>query len=146
MAEYALRQALEEEGLADRGEVPSVGTSGCELGIPSASRAVAPRARHGPDSGSHRARPMDAAELVRADLILTLDHDHVVPVQPLLGGEAGEKVHINRSFDPDQPSDTGIRDPWYGDESDFDLAWDQITAAIDGIIDHVRRESGEDRR
>src|SRR5690625_832666 len=110
MAEYALRQALEEEGLADRVEVASVGTSGWEIGNPVDSRAGALLARHGLDAGSHRARQMDAAELERADLILTLDHDHVGPVQRLLGGEAGEKVHMIRSFDPDQPSDTGHRD------------------------------------
>ena len=72
MAEYALRQALEEEGLADRVEVASVGTSGWEIGNPVDSRAGALLARHGLDAGSHRARQMDAAELERADLILTL--------------------------------------------------------------------------
>src|SRR5690625_5334045 len=69
MAEYALRQALEEEGLADRVEVASVGTSGWEIGNPVDSRAGALLARHGLDAGSHRARQMDAAELERADLI-----------------------------------------------------------------------------
>lgn len=146
MAEYALRQALEQEGLADRVEVASVGTSGWEIGNPVDSRAGALLARHGLDAGSHRARQMDASELEQADLILTLDHDHVGPVQRLLDGEAGQKIRMVRSFDPDQPSDTGIRDPWYGDESDFDLAWDQITAATDGILDHVRQELGEDGR
>jgi len=146
MAEYALRQALEQDGLADRVEVASVGTSGWEIGNPVDSRAGALLARHGLDAGSHRARQMDASELEQADLILTLDHDHVGPVQRLLDGEAGQKIRMVRSFDPDQPSDTGIRDPWYGDESDFDLAWDQITAATDGILDHVRQELGEDGR
>lgn len=145
MAEYALRQALEREGLDDRVQVVSVGTSGWEIGNPVDSRAGALLARNGIDAARHRARQMSASELEEADLILTLDHDHVGPVQRLLGGEAGEKVHMLRSFDPAQPSDTGIRDPWYGDESDFDLAWDQITAATEGIIDHVRQDLEESR-
>src|SRR5690625_384547 len=150
MAEYALRQALEEEGLADRVEVASVGTSGWEIGNPVDSRAGALLARHGIDAGDHRARQMDAAELEEADLILTLDHDHVGPVRRLLDERADPSaqatLHMVRDFDPAQPSDTGIRDPWYGDESDFDLAWEQITAATDGIIDHVGRALGQGQR
>src|SRR5699024_8295260 len=94
MAEYALRQALEQEGLADRVEVASVGTSGWEIGNPVDSRAGALLSRHGLDAGSHRARQMDASELEQADLILTLDHDHVGPVQRLLDGEAGQKIRM----------------------------------------------------
>lgn len=146
MAEYALRQALEADGLADRVEVASVATSGWEIGNPVDPRAGALLARHGIDAGGHRAEQMDAEMLRGADLILTLDHDHVGPVHRALGGDGEHKVHMVRSFDADPVQDTGIRDPWYGDESDFELAWSQITAATDGIIAHVREELEGDRR
>ena len=48
-----------------------------------------------------------------------------------------------RDFAPRPVEDTGIRDPWYGDESDFELAWEQIDEATDGILDHVREALGE---
>ena len=50
-----------------------------------------------------------------------------------------------RPIDPDaagkDPLDQGIEDPWYGGHSDFDAAWDQIQAAVPGIVEHVRARS-----
>ena len=49
-----------------------------------------------------------------------------------------------RSFDPavagKDPLDQGIEDPWYGGHADFDAIWDQIQAAVPGIVEHVRAE------
>ena len=93
---------------------------------------------------------MDDAELRAADLVLTLDHDHVGPVRRVLGpARAEQTVRMVRDFAPHPVEDTGIRDPWYGDESDFDTAWEQIEEALPGIVDHVRTalvESAGERR
>ncbi|WP_394216044.1 low molecular weight protein-tyrosine-phosphatase [Brachybacterium vulturis] len=154
MAEYAVREALEQAGLAEHVEVASAGTSGWEVGNPIDPRAGDLLRRHGIDSSDHRARQMDSAELQAADLVLTLDHDHVGPVQQALGtSRAGETVRMVRDFAPRSVEDTGIRDPWYGDEDDFDTAWQQIDEALAGIVDHVRtavpeaerRSAGEQR-
>lgn len=137
MAEYALREAVEEAGLEDRVEVASVATSRWEVGNPIDPRAAALLERHGIDTTAHRARQMDPQELAEADLVLTLDHDHAEEVD-----RAGvtDRRRMMRDFDPEAGNDTGIRDPWYGDDSDFETAWEQINAAIPGILDHVRTE------
>jgi protein-tyrosine phosphatase len=53
-----------------------------------------------------------------------------------------------RSFDPalasQDPLDQGIEDPWYGDHSDFASVWDQIQAAVPGIVDFVRSAIAEE--
>ncbi|ASK66768.1 protein tyrosine phosphatase [Brachybacterium avium] len=139
MAEYAVREALEQAGLAEHVEVTSAGTSGWEVGNPIDPRAGELLRRHGIEPGDHRARQMDTDELQEADLVLTLDHDHVDPVRRVLGAaRAEETVRMVRDFAPHSVEDTGIRDPWYGDESDFDTAWEQIDEALPGIVDHVR--------
>lgn len=144
MAEYALIEAFEDAGLSDQVEVSSVATSGWEVGNPIDPRAGALLDRHGITTTAHRARQMDADLLHEADLIITLDHDHVDPVRRH-GADIAAKQHMMRDFDPEVGEDAGIRDPWYGDEDDFETAWQQITAATAGIVDHVRTqlEQGE---
>ena len=90
---------------------------------------------------------MEKAELRAADLVLALDHDHVGPLRRELGPERAEaRLRMVRDFAPVPPEDTGIRDPWYGDESDFETAWAQIGEAADGIVDHVRAALEADGR
>lgn len=156
MAEHILRDAFEQEGLGDQVEVASAGTSEWESGNPIDSRAGALLRRHGITSEEHRARRMGAPELLGADLVLALDHDHVGPVRRVLGASRAEQtLRMVRDFAPEPVEDTGIRDPWYGDESDFDIVWEQVQEAVPGIVEHVRaalREqdahsaAGRDRR
>lgn len=140
MAEYAVREALEHAGLSDRVDVASVGTTGEEVGRPIDPRAEALLRTHGIDASAHRARQMGAKEILQADLVLALDHDHVAPVQRVVGEENPERLAMVRDFAPEPVADTGIRDPWWGDEGDFQLAWEQITEATAGILAHVRGE------
>ncbi|GAA1488337.1 low molecular weight protein-tyrosine-phosphatase [Brachybacterium sacelli] len=138
MAEYILREALERAGLGEQVEVASVGTTREEVGNPIDPRAGALLRSHGLDPSAHRARHLSAADLHEADLVLALDHDHVRPLHRLGGRELAGRLHMVRDFAPEPVEDTGIRDPWWGDESGFDLAWDQISEAVPGIIQHVR--------
>ena len=139
LAEYALREAVAASDPAGQVEVASAGTTGWEGGNPIDPRAGALLREHGIDPSAHRARRMDPQELREADLVLALDHDHVGPIRDVLGEErAATTLRMVRDFAPEPVEDTGIRDPWYGDESDFELAWEQITEAVDGILDHVR--------
>lgn len=144
MAEYVLRDAVQQAGLADRVEVSSVGTTSWEEGEPVDPRAGAVLAAHGLDASAHRARHMSAADLREADLVLALDQDHVAPLRRI-AGPARDRIHLLREFDPEAGADLGIRDPWYGDAADFDLTWDLVQAAAPGVIDHVRRAVSEDR-
>lgn len=138
MAEYALRAALDDAHLGDRVEVSSVGVSDEEAGNTIDRRAGALLRSHGIDPSAHRARQMDREEILGADLVLALDHDHVAPVRRIAGEDLSERLFMVRDFAPEPFEDTGIRDPWWGDESDFELAWSQIDEATDGIIEHVR--------
>jgi protein-tyrosine phosphatase len=149
LAEYALREAVAQSDLAGQVEITSAGTTGWESGNPIDPRAGALLRERGIDPADHRARRMDRQELEQADLVLALDHDHVGPIREELGAERAERtLRMVRDFAPEPVEDTGIRDPWYGDERDFELAWEQITEAVDGILEHVRseRRQGQDAR
>lgn len=138
MTEYLLREALEDAGLADRVDIASAGTTSWEEGEPVDPRAGALLRERGIDPSQHRARHMTGAMLREADLILALDEDHVGPLRRM-AGSAQDRIRLVRSFDPDA-ADLGIRDPWYGDEADFEATARMIDAAVPGIVDHVRAE------
>ena len=52
------------------------------------------------------------------------------------------RIRMLRSFDPalesQDPLDQGIEDPWYGGHADFESVWDQVQAAVPGIVEYVR--------
>lgn len=139
MAELILRRAVQEAGLGDRVDVASAGTTGWEEGEPIDPRAAAELESRGISSGEHRARQATSAMLREADLILALDHDHVAPLQRIGGQEIQGRVRMLREFDPQAGEDLGIRDPWYGDESDFASSAQMIADAAPGVVEHVRR-------
>ncbi|SLM91957.1 low molecular weight protein-tyrosine-phosphatase [Brachybacterium nesterenkovii] len=137
MAEFMLREAFGRAGLGESVEVASAGTTSWEAGEPIDPRAAAVLSARGIDSSAHRARHMAREELERADLILALDDDHVGPLRRVAGA-ASQRIRMIRAFDPDAGEDLGIRDPWYGDDADFDRAAALLDAAIPGIVEHVR--------
>ncbi|MCS6712568.1 low molecular weight phosphotyrosine protein phosphatase [Brachybacterium sp. EF45031] len=139
MAQLILQRAVDDAGLEDV-EVRSAGTTGWEEGEPIDPRAAAMLTAHGIDSRGHVAHQMTRSQLEQADLILLADHDHLGPVERLGGRTVAPKVRMLRSFDPDAGDDLGIRDPWYGDDSDFEATYDMLVAAVPGVIDHVRSD------
>jgi len=146
MAEIVLRHHLEAAGLAEHVTVDSTGISDEEHGRP-----VDPRARtaleargyavpSGPDG--HRARRVRADELGHRDLVLAMTAHHARVLRSMLP-PGDDRVVMLRSFDPAAPGDADERvldvaDPWYGGPADFETCLDEIEAAVDGIVDHVR--------
>lgn len=138
MAEYLLATALDEEGLGGAVEVTSGGTTSWEEGEPIDPRAGSLLRARGIDPSGHRARQVPPRELQQADLVLALDNDHLGPLRRQGGRDVTGRTHLLREFDPDADGDLGIRDPWYGDRTDFESTARMIDAAVPGIVQHVR--------
>jgi len=146
MAEFVLREAFEDAGLADRVRVDSAGTSTEELGNPMHRRTRAALQRHGHrDLGwdAHRARQFRRDWFDDVDLVLAADHRHADRLERLArDAEEAGRIRMLRSFDPESVAtgDLGMDDPWYGTDPDYDRTHDEIVAAVPGIVEHVRRE------
>lgn len=150
MAELMLTRALEEAGLSDSATVDSAGTTDYEVGRPIDRRASRKLELQGITSTAHRARRFEDSWFRDRDLILALNYDHYEDLRALAPDDEGRtKVRMLRDFDPDMarrdPSEQGIEDPWYGDESGFDNSWDLIQAAVPGIVRHVQQVLDERR-
>lgn len=162
MAEYLLRRALEQEGLADDVEVTSAGTSRWERGNPVDPRARAVLLADGIDAADHRAREFDPGWFPDLDLVLTMDVDHLDDLRELAPDpHEADKVHLFRGFldeySPDHSSDraagadprnAGISDPWYGTDADFEQTHRLIAEALPSLVAWIRdhRNAGASRR
>ncbi|HIZ98712.1 MAG TPA: low molecular weight phosphotyrosine protein phosphatase [Candidatus Janibacter merdipullorum] len=143
MAEFILRERLEEAGLADVVSVDSAGTTAWEEGNPADPRTVSALRRRGHtgDYTGHRARVFDKRWFDDVDLVLAADHGHYTVLRRLAGTpEAQARIRMLRSFDPAGPKGDAlaIDDPWYGDDSSFDRTYDEVTGAADGVVAFVR--------
>ncbi|MBB2902042.1 protein-tyrosine phosphatase [Kineococcus radiotolerans] len=151
MAEVVLRERLASAGLADRVVVDSSGISDEEEGNPIDRRAASVLREHGYEVPAHRAHQATAEEIGQRDLLLAMTSRHARWLRTQAPDEASAgRVAMYRSFDPAAPgldardgggvdeSDLDIEDPWYGDRTDFERTLEQVEAAADAVVAHVR--------
>jgi protein-tyrosine phosphatase len=146
MGEFLLREAFADAGLAGRVVVDSSGTSSDELGSSVHVRTVAVLQRNGhADNGwhDHTARRFEPGWFDEYDLVLPVDHVHEERLEAIARTDADRaKLRLFRSFDPQAVAadDLGMDDPWYGTDPAYDQTYTEITAAVPGIVEHVRTE------
>lgn len=144
MAQFMIRDAVAEAGLADRVVVDSAGTSAEEEGNGMHPRTAAVLRRNGHDErgwSDHRARRFEPEWFDRSDLVLAADHVHVRMLERLARDDADRaKVRLVRSFAPDAiaAGELGMDDPWYGTDPAYDQTYAEVTGALSGILDHAR--------
>jgi protein-tyrosine phosphatase len=137
MAESVLRTKLTEAGLSDCVVVDSAGTGSWHVGEPADRRTRQALQRRGyPDA--HVARVFEPGWFDERDLVVALDLDNRRALQRMAPNrDSANAVRLLREFDPDADS-LEVPDPYYGGTGDFDVALDQVEAACDGLVDHLR--------
>ncbi|WP_255491704.1 MULTISPECIES: low molecular weight protein-tyrosine-phosphatase [unclassified Actinotalea] len=152
MAEVVLRERFAEAGLADDVVVDSTGVSDEEQGNPIDPRARRVLAAHGYPVPEHRARQVRPADLAERDLVLPMTASHASALRRLARGDAAlaERIRMFRTFDPAAPRGgpehlLDVDDPWYGEESGFEVTLAEVEAAADGVVDHVLAALGRER-
>ncbi|WP_353710395.1 low molecular weight protein-tyrosine-phosphatase [Arthrobacter sp. K5] len=149
MAELMLSAAFAEAGLADVVIVDSAGTTAYEVGRPIDPRAARKLTAHNLFSDRHVAREWQSDWFTERHLILALDVDHYGWLRASApDDESLSRIRMLRSFDPaledGDPLEQGIEDPWYGGHADFDAVWDQVQAAVPGIVRYVQDAIAQD--
>ena len=143
MAELMLSAAFAEAGLGDLVTVDSAGTTAYEAGRPIDPRAARKLTTHNLLSDRHVAREWRPEWYTERHLILALDVDHYGWLRASApDDQALSRIRMLRSFDPaladGDPLEQGIEDPWYGGHADFEAVWDQVQAAVPGIVRYVQ--------
>jgi protein-tyrosine phosphatase len=140
LAEGVFRQLVEAEGLADRFEIDSAGTSDYHVGDSPDPRTVAEAGRRGLEL-VHAARQVGADDLARFHYIIAMDASNLGKLERLARQTRGRsELHLLRSFDEDAGDDLEVPDPYFGGPDGFAEVHDMVERASRGLLEHIRAE------
>jgi len=134
LAEAAFRREAERLGLDV--EVDSAGTGDWHIGYPPDPRAAAVAARNGIDISNLKARLVTAEDFRRFDHIVALDPNNLRDLERLR--PAGGKARLSLLLDHvEGRQGQAVADPYYGDDSHFDAAWDEVSAGAEALARRI---------
>ncbi|MDH3189856.1 MAG: low molecular weight phosphotyrosine protein phosphatase [Acidimicrobiia bacterium] len=138
-AAAAIRAAAARAGLEV--EVDSAGTGSWHVGEPPHPESVAAAARMGLVVEG-RARKINQLDFDRHDMILAMDRSNLSEITALAPSKADQaKIRLFRTFDPDTDQEE-VPDPWGGPTSGYEEMIRIVTAAAQGLVDHLVARSG----
>lgn len=109
----------------------SAATGDWHTGDPPDSRAIACARGHGVDLSALRARPVDASDFDRFDLILGMDQGHLRKMARYAGRGRAEVALFGEAAGLG-PVD--VPDPYMGGAEDFEAVYALIARGVDGLI------------
>ena len=121
-----LRHLLQEREDRNEWEIDSAGTRVVREGLPSNERGLQVLKKHGIAS-NHRARQVNEDDFRRFDVILAFDESNVRDLNESFkpnDGTARAEVKLFGTYDP--KGELIIRDPYYGDISDYEVMFDHV--------------------
>lgn len=136
LAEGALRAAAARAGLEI--ETDSAGTGNWHAGESPDRRAQAAARRHGTDISGLRARQVRVEDFRRFDYVLALDGQNLRDLKAIRPADATAELALLMDYVAGREGDS-VADPYYGEESDFDVTWADVSAAAEALVARIRR-------
>ncbi len=128
-AEGIMLQLVREAGLEDRIEVASAGTEGYHAGEKPDSRSRREATSRGVELPS-RARQFLRSDFDRFDYVIAMDADNLEKLRSMAKEvDSGFRLSLLREFDPGEPDDLDVPDPYYGGEGGFARVFDICEAS-----------------
>lgn len=131
LAEASLRHEAEIAGLDI--VVDSAGTGDWHLGHPPDRRAQAEARRHGIDIAGYRARQVTSEDFRRFSHIVALDAANLRDLKAIRPDDAKAELSLLLDHVPGRTGQ-GVADPYYGDVSDFEKAWADVSVGAKGLM------------
>jgi len=117
--------------------VDSAGTGDWHAGDPPDRRAQAVAKRHGADVSILRARQVEEEDFRRFDRIFALDHSNLAALQAIAPSDGTAELSLLMDVVPGREGDE-VHDPYYGNESEFEVTWEDVSAAAAELIKAYR--------
>lgn len=135
MAEFVMKELVEQAGLRDCIYVESAATSTEEIGnevYPPARRKLA---EHGISCAGKHARQLRADDYGRFDLLIGMDDWNLRNMKAICGGDPEGKML--RLMDlTDRPGE--VSDPWY--TRDFEATWRDVSLGCRALLQRLARK------
>ena len=136
-AEGIMKSKVEEKGLASQFYIDSAAIGPWHVGQLPDSRMRRCGAAHGYCFDSH-ARQFDKSDFAKFDYIVVMDNDNYRAITRMASSdEEREKVVCMASYLRQHRDYNTVPDPYYGDESDFELVITLLEDAIEGLIEEI---------
>jgi protein-tyrosine phosphatase len=134
LAEAAFRREAQRLGLD--AEIDSAGTGDWHIGYPPDPRAAAVAARNGIDISNLKARLVTSEDFRRFDHIVALDSNNLRDLERLRPADG--KARLSLLLDHvEGRHGQAVADPYHGDDSHFDAAWDDVSAGAEGLARRI---------
>jgi protein-tyrosine phosphatase len=137
LGEGILKYKLDERNIGSV-TVSSAGTFGL-TGSPAAELAVEVAARRGIDISMHRARHLTREMLDGADVVVGMEHDHIVEAGVILE-DTGGKYRLLTDYGPPELRGSEIEDPYGRSFKRFMDAYERIEKCVDGLLREIIRQ------
>lgn len=135
MAEGAFRKLTADAGLT--WDVDSAGTAGYHVGEAPDPRAFAAARKHGVDLSGALGRKLSSDDFERFSHIVAMDRANFAGIKARAPRDALDKVSLLLDFVPGREGES-VPDPYYGDASDFEKAWDEINMAVSLLVQRLK--------
>ncbi len=132
MAEFVMKQLVEEAGRSDEFAIASAATSTEEIGNPVYPPARRKLAEHGIGCAGKTARQMTRADYDRFDLLVGMDEANIRNMRRISGGDPEGKIHQLLAF-TDRPGE--VADPWY--TGNFDATWRDVLEGCQCLLNKI---------
>ena len=141
-AEGVFRKLVSEQGLAQRFEVDSAGTTAWHTGEAPDARSQEEARRHGVDLSNQRSRGVEDGDFGYFDYILAMDAANMKGLRQRCPKAHKGKLHRLCDFADGLGVDE-VPDPYYGGPRGFETVYNIIAAGCRGLLDHIDgRDSG----
>ena len=121
MAEYVMKDLVQQAGLSDLFQIASAATSTEELGNSIYPPARQELARHNILVSHHQATLLTRQDYRSYDFLIGMDQANLRNMQHICGEDINNKMHLLLEYTGDLRD---IQDPWYTD--DFQIAYNDI--------------------
>lgn len=136
LAEAAFRAEAVKAGLAVT--IDSAGTGNWHVGNPPDPRAQAVALENGIDISKYRARQVTEGDFIHFGQIFALDSQNLQDLKRMAPRRPLAKVGLLMDLVPGRAG-TAVIDPYYGDQQDFQEAWDDVSEAARRLVARMLR-------
>lgn len=138
-----LKKKIADEGLAERVEVDSCGTSNYHIGDNADPRTIANAREHGVPI-DHCARQLTAEDIDRFDFVFAMDKSNYQNILRATNRkDVSHKIKMMREFDPASKGGE-VPDPYHGGPRDFQEVFDILDRSTSNFVDYLKKSVLQD--
>ena len=134
MAEFIMKQMVEQRGIADKFYIESCATSNEEVGNPVYPPVRQVLQSRGINCSAKRARRITKGDYDRFDYIVCMDSNNLRNLKFMFPNDNGKKISKILSF---EGIDRDVADPWYS--GDFTATEEDVCIGCEAILKYIEK-------